>query len=248
MCSAAFAQNPFGGAPRYERPRVLGDVVNNLADGADSPSISGDGLTMYYTGYPDLSKRAKLWQATRTSIDADWETSEQLSDVVHAYDRQLEPEVTSDGLELYFRASNVDRNYDWWTVDDLLVVSTRTSTDEEWGEPTPVPDIINDSFPCVAWPSLTGDGLELYFAGADPYEGDRCGGRSSSIYVAKRSSREAPWEEPELVEPLAWVPGISPDGLQLYFSDAERAGTDLFEPSLFPNSKHVLLLRTRRFA
>ncbi len=239
------AQQPFGGIPRYEQPTLVSpNVVNNLPDGADNPSISGDGLTMYYTGYPDLSKRAKLWQATRPSIEADWETSEQLSDAVHAYTRQLEPDVTSDGLELFFRATNVVRNYDYWTTEDILVVSTRTSTDEESGAPTPLPAMINDSFPCVAWPTVTGDGLELYFAGADPFDGNRCGGRSSSIYVSKRSSRADTWGEPQLVEPAAWVPGISPDGLQLYFSDGERAALDLFEPTRFPNS-HSLLLRTR---
>ena len=245
LSNAVFAQQPFGGVPRFVQPTLLSpDVINNLADGSDSPSISGDGLAMYYTGYPDLSKRATLWQATRPSIDADWETSEQLSDVVHAYSRQLEPEVTSDGLELYFRATDVERNYDWWTIDDVLVVSTRASTDEEWGAPTPLPEIINDSFPCLAWPTITGDGLELYFAAAEPYTGNRCGGRSSSIYVSKRSSRDDAWGEPQLVEPYAWVPGISPDGLQLYFSDAERDGLDLFEPQRFPDS-HSLLLRTR---
>lgn len=243
--ATAWGQSPFGGTPRYKQPTLLApDVINNLPDGADSPSISGDGLTIYYTGYPDLSKRATLWQATRPSLEADWETSEQLSHVVHAYARQLEPDVTSDGLELYFRATDRIANYDWWTDDDILVVSTRTSTDEEWGVPTPLPDIINESFPCVAWPEITGDGLELYFGAAEPYEGDRCGGRSSSIYVSRRLSREDPWLEPELVEPLAWIPGISPDGLRLYFSDGERDGTDLFVPTLFPGA-HSLLLRTR---
>lgn len=245
LANTAFAQQPFGGKIRYVQPTVLSDAVNDLPDGADSPSISGDDLTLYYTGYADLSRRATLWQASRSAIDADWEASEQMSDAVHNYARQMEPEVTSDGLELYFRATDVIRNYDWWTDKDILVVSTRISTDEEWGPPTPLPDVINESFPCLAWPSITGDGLELYFAGAEPYEGDRCGGRSSSIYVSKRSSRDAPWGEPQLVEPLAWAHGISPDGLQLFFSDGEREGTDLFVPTMFPTSRHVLLVRTR---
>jgi hypothetical protein len=69
-------------------------------------------------------------------------------------------------------------------------------------------------------PSLTGDGLELYFAayrfGDEP---------QSEIYVAKRETKDAPWGEPVNLGPVvnSWtrqaMPMISSDGLLLLFND-----------------------------
>ncbi len=74
----------------------------------------------------------------------------------------LEPDVTADGLELYFRSSDVVANYDTLRPDDSLMVAIRTSTEDAWGEATRLPDSIN-SLPCLFGPTVTGDGLELYF-------------------------------------------------------------------------------------
>ena len=86
-----------------------------------------------------------------------------------------------------------------------------------------LPESIN-SLPCVNHPSVTGDGLELYFASTDT-----CQGRDADIFVSKRSTRDDAWGEPQLVESLAWTPGISSDGLRLYFVEGDRVGKDLPE-------------------
>ena len=105
--------------------------------------------------------------------------------------------------------------------------------DKRSGQPTPIdvptgkieavqlPESIND-LPCVNKPTLTGYSLELYFASADS-----CQRRHANIYVSKRSARGERWGEPQLVEPVAWLPGISLNALQLFFHGGDRIGTDL---------------------
>lgn len=237
--------NPFGGRPRFTQPTVLSPVVTDMIDGTDSPSISGDGLTIYYDGYPDFSKHPVIWQATRPSIDSEWENAQRLSDAVNSSVRQLEADVTADGLELYFRSSDVAANYDSLRPDDSLMVAIRTSTEDEWGEAERLPDSIN-SLPCLHGPTVTGDGLELYFSSVDT-SGQQCRqGRYGDIYVSKRATRDDAWEEPQLVEPLALWPGISPDGLRLYFNNGDSAArkAEGLPPKTFENGPAVWV-RTR---
>jgi hypothetical protein len=207
------AQTP----PRYTEPTPLNGVINDSDPG--SPSISGDGLTMYFGAYHG-STTPTLWQATRPSIGADWENAQQLSDAVNSQASQLEPDVTEDGLELYFRASDS-------ALDDYLMVATRTSTEDTWGEAERLPDTINN-LPCISKPAVTGDGLELYFASIDT-PGQPCRSRNADVYVSKRATRDDAWEEPQSVESRATTPGISSDGLRLYFVEGDRAGTGLPE-------------------
>jgi Tol biopolymer transport system component len=74
-------------------------------------------------------------------------------------------------------------------------------------------------------PSISDDGLELYFASYRP------GGLGDSdIWVAKRVTTDADWEEPinlgHLINSSAYDGGtcLSPDGLSLYFTTARGNG------------------------
>ena len=68
------------------------------------------------------------------------------------------PNVSSDGLEMYFWSNQPGGYGDW----DLWV-STRASTDDGWSPPTNVGAKVNtagtEGFPCIS-----ADGLELYFS------------------------------------------------------------------------------------
>ena len=239
------AQQPFGGTLRYTQPVPLANVVNGPGDGPDNPSIAGDGLTLFWDSPPSGQiQHSQIWTATRASLDADWETSHALGDGVNSGVRNLEPDVTDDGLEIYFRRSDIALNYDILHIDDRLMVSTRASTAEPWTEAADLPEWIN-SLPCLNSPSVTGDGLELYFDSIERTKDQfNCGGnRYADIYVSKRATRNDAWGEPQLVETLAGSPGISSDGLRLFFVPGIRTGTELTEGPL--NGIPDLLVKTR---
>jgi len=125
---------------------------------------------------------------------------------------------SSDGLEMYI-TSRPERggcgDYDMWVL-------RRSSENETWGPPENLGPAVNtpneDSLS-----SLSADGLELYF----------CSNRTGAydIYVTRRPSKDAPWEQPVSLGPRIndptcadATPCISPDGLELYFESSYRPG------------------------
>lgn len=102
----------------------------------------------------------------------------------------------------------------------------RACASYEVGTGRPVEGEVNTDAPEWA-PALSADGLELFF--------QRDGTRSSSIFVARRSTPEGPFD---VAEPLAGVvntdtedqfdPSISPDGLTLYYASGVGATTRIY--------------------
>ena len=99
----------------------------------------------------------------------------------------------------------------------------RVKADFTFGETTNIGAPVNTSYD-EQNPSISADGLELYFQSRRP------GGYGNwDLWVAKRASLDDPWGEPVNLGPLVnnsvgnWSHGISADGLQLYF-EANRSG------------------------
>jgi hypothetical protein len=118
---------------------------------------------------------------------------------------------SADGLELYFVSS--DRTGGEGYED--LWVTRRASTIEPWGEPVNLGPLINTP-DCETGPTLSADGLELYFSGYKP--------DGFHILMSKRPTRNSPWGEPVSLTSLLYIdsetlvvcPSISGDGLELY--------------------------------
>lgn len=202
------------GEVRWTNPVPLSETINNEFANADA-TLTGDGLSIVWSGtrpgtnLPDGSVGG-LWTAERASIDSEWENVRPLSAPVDGPLSETDPELTDDGLELFFRRSHFTNGGKEWLEDDELWVASRASRDAEWGEPRRLPASINE-LTCPSEPAITGDGLELYFRSG-------CRGRDASIYVAKRSSREEAFGEAELIqEGESITPGVSSDGLHLFF-------------------------------
>ncbi len=128
------------------------------------------------------------------------------------------PEISADGLTLYFDSNRAGGQGD---VD--IWMTTRTPGGD-WGVPVPLPAPINTPYADSA-ASLSADGLSLYFGSNRP------GGYGSyDLYVATRKSKDAPWGPPVNLGPTVNGssydnhPSISADGLSLYF-DSDRAGS-----------------------
>ena len=98
------------------------------------------------------------------------------------------PCISSDGLELYFSSNRKDG----YGLDDIWV-STRRTTEEQWGEPNNLGELINSSL-SEYHPSISSDGLELYMEVLEP---DPAGPYyiSGGIYITKRATRNDPWSE-----------------------------------------------------
>jgi Tol biopolymer transport system component len=110
------------------------------------------------------------------------------------------------------------------TVAILLVVRIGNArADFVFGEPVNLGPTVNSG--ATDWsPSISADGLELYF------ESDRSGGLGSEdLWVSTRATIEDDWAVPVNLGPTLntagrdWGPSISGNGLELYFS-SNRAG------------------------
>jgi hypothetical protein len=117
---------------------------------------------------------------------------------------------SADGLELYFIS---DRTGGEGPGD--LWVTTRASTIEPWGEPVNLGSPVNTP-EYETGPTLSADGLELYFTGLYP--------DGFHILMSKRPTRNSPWGEPVSLTSLLYMdsetlvvcPSLSGDGLEMY--------------------------------
>jgi len=132
--------------------------------------------------------------------------------------------ISVDGLELYFCS---ERSGGFGAAD--IWVSTRQSVNDPWDSPTNLGSTVNSPY-SDSYPSLSSDGLTLYFS--DAYSGSprSSGLGGGDIWMTTRPSRTASWCEPvNMGAPinssnLDISPTISGDGLTLVFTSNNRAG------------------------
>ena len=139
-------------------PVNLGLGVNSFAY-ENHPSISADGLTLYFDaltwlGYYDICV------AFRATTYNDWDESFVLSSIVNSMFYELSPCISSDGLNLFFDRRSVLGDRDIW-------VATWKKSDDYWSEPvfygSPLNTLYQDTDPSIQF-----DGSMLYFASTRP--------------------------------------------------------------------------------
>ena len=217
----------------WGEPVNLGPTVNSSAHD-HNPSISADGLSLYFTSRRPGSQGADdIWVTTRPTKDAPWSTPVNLG--FNSSPDDWAPCISADGLELFFTSprSGGYGGYDIW-------VTTRATTEGDWGTPVNLGPTINS--PSVdAGPDISADGLSLFFHSTRP------GGYGvGDLYVTTRATKNDPWGEPVNLGPTVnssyreGSPSISADGLTLYFDDflGPRPGGvgrgDLWQVSIIP--------------
>jgi hypothetical protein len=141
-----------------------------------------------------------------------------LGSVVNSSSSDGSPEISADGLTLYFDSGRPGGQGDW----DIWMTTRAPGGD--WGTPMPLPAPINGPY-ADSGPSLSSDGLSLYFGS------NRSGGYGNyDLWVSTRTSRDAPWGTPVNLGPKVNGsyydnhPSISADGLSLYFDSARPGG------------------------
>ncbi len=205
---AAHADFTFGS------PVNLDAVIPFLAD-SYVECFSCDGLEMFTCAWrPGGSGGTDIWVLKRASVDQPWGPPENLGPIVNSPATDAATCISTDGLELYF---NSDRPGGAGGYD--IYVTRRATRSSPWGQPVSVGPAVNTSN-LEAFPSVSSDGLELY------YQSSRPGGYGSfDIWVSRRNTRNDPWGDPVNLGPVVnspygeSIPCLSPDGRLLFFQD-----------------------------
>ena len=134
--------------------------------------------------------------------------------------------ISADGLEVYIEkpVSGGVTSLDW-----DIYVSTRETINDPWSVPVNLGPTVNSSGVIDAYASLSSDGLELYFSSRRP--GAYGPQNKQDIWVTRRAYKGADWGTPMNLGPTIntsssdWLPWITSDGLELYFSSDRPGGS-----------------------
>jgi len=229
VCTRETTEDEWGSAMN------LGPIVNS-PQGEGYPSISADGLELYFCSLYWRPKRsggsggADLWVTKRASVSDPWGTPENLGPLVNSTTDESEPSISADGLELYFSYGGSASEMD-------LYVTTRPTKNDAWGEPVNLGPVVNSSSHLDANPCVSSDGLALFFRSSRPG-----GYGSSDIYLTRRATTSDPWGEPVNLGPTINNSApqvshyISPDGSTLYLDTGgpSMGSYDLWQAPIIP--------------
>jgi Tol biopolymer transport system component len=200
----------------FGEPTNLGSVVNSSAYD-EAPSISADGLTLYFNSNRSGGYGAfDLWMTTRPTKEDPWGSPENLGPMVNSSSREGGASISADGLSLYFNSTRPG-GYGPVLWGDIWMTE-RDTTSDLWGNPVNLGPIINSSSHALG-ASISYDGLSLFFGSdraSEPGNDDIC--------VTTRATTDDPWQEPvnlgSVVNSSAHDggPSISSDCLALFFS------------------------------
>ena len=220
---------------RWDPPVKLGPPVNS-AYTDDTPSISYDGLTLYFSSWrPGGHGKMDIWKATRQTTENEWGAPVNLGPTINSSVLDWSPSISADGLLLVFCSNRPDG-----IVKTDLWMTRRSTTDDPWSEPVNLGPPVN-SPDVEATPSISSDGLLLFFQSTRP------GGYGGpvDIWVARRKTTDDPWSEPVNLGPVIntfgfdGLPSISADRSALYFVSNRPGGhgdEDLWQVSITPMS------------
>jgi Tol biopolymer transport system component len=207
----------------FGEPTNLGPKVNSSSHDGD-PSISSDGLELYFVSYNRHGGFGNfdIWVSTRATTDDPWGEPANLGSRINSPSFDGQAQISADDLSLFFVSDRPGGSGDI----DIWISTQRTSEQmpqDYWGTPINLGSTVNspyeDGLPCVS-----ADGLELYFYSNRP---GGYGGRD--LWVTTRATKEDPWSEPVNLGPTVNSPAneasaeISDDGLVLFFA-SERTG------------------------
>jgi hypothetical protein len=203
-----------------------------------SPSISGDGLSLFFSRGTSGQNNATIWVTTRATLSDPWGPPTKLKPIINKGPINGTPAISSDGLSLYFAR--------WEAGNGDIFVSTRLTTADQWSEAVRLPLHINTEFDEAA-PYVTPDGLCLLFCSATrDYSDDEPrpdGVGEADIWIARRRGTSDEWGEPvPLPIPINTTfdevdACISWDGSTLYFcSDrgADFEGYGVYQAPILP--------------
>ena len=184
------------------------------------PNFSPDGRSLLFTSTrPGGQGAHDIWVATRQIETDPWGKAVNLGPQVNSETTDGYPTISPDGQQMVFtsRRSGGLGETDLW-------LSTRTTTNDNWGKPVHLGQGINS--PYREWGSnISADGLDMFFIS------DRPGGYGSDdIWMVSRATQDGVWGTPVNLGPMVngptldGYPSISPDSLLLFFASTREGG------------------------
>lgn len=193
-------------------------AVDYAAD-TRTPVVSGDGLTLYFLA--QLSSPSfdfDIYSASRASTSDGFGVATAVLNINLAGQQARYPEISDDGLELYFSAGD----------GGPIMVATRSNVSSAFAAPTGVRSDVAGNFA-----SISGDKLALYYIAHNAAGGNVDG----LIMQTTRAAVGQPWSAPTMVT----VTGA----IQVYSSiDISSDELSLLRaPTLAPQSHNLLISR-----
>jgi hypothetical protein len=219
VATRSVPSGPFGA------PQVVPNVNDPTATDL-SPTVTGDGLTMYLDSYRSTAGRG-IYVAARGPGAPQFSASARFPDTAGAINGGGEdgtPYILPDNSALYFFSSRLNGLQIWRAA----------RIDGGFDVPVEQP-VINSATATDLGPVVTPDDLTIYFGSTRPRaDGGTAGGYD--IYMAKRTDKSLPWGTPTMVEELS-APNsseeptsITANGCTLYFHSQRNGGvlTDIW--------------------
>jgi hypothetical protein len=206
----------------FSTPTNLGPVINT-PDAEGRVCISADGLSLYFDSNRfGGSGGFDIWVATRKATDEQWGAPVNLGPIMNTVYEEFDSNISADGLSLFFASDHPggSGDFDLW-------VARRNTTDADWDVPVVLGPIVNSQYDDDG-PSISADGLSLYFSSNRPG-----GYGQTDLWVTTRSTVNGAWSEPVnlgwTVNSSLWEarPNISADGLTLLFGSNQLDGAVL---------------------
>ncbi|MGD8569597.1 MAG: hypothetical protein PVJ39_16040 [Gammaproteobacteria bacterium] len=149
----------------------LGDTINSLYFDA-GPSLSGDGLTLvFFSGRPGDTGAPNLYITTRASVSDPWSAPTSLGASVNSDGVDVAPDISCDGLRIYFHSTR-NGGYDIWMTE-------RANLTGAWTTPTLINSPVSTS-DSETGPSISADESTMFFASNRP------GGDTRDIWQVTR--------------------------------------------------------------
>ena len=209
----------------FGAPANLGAVINSPGfDGG--PSISSDGLSLYFTSdRSGGSGGGDLWAASRARPTDPFGAPQNLGPGVNSPANEFAPSIAADGRSLYFDS---DRPGSLGASD--IWVATRATSGERFGPARNLGAPVNSSS-SDGLPNISADGRSLYFSSRRAtVAGDM------DLWVARRDTDAGRFSGGENLGPTInsshydGEPGISADGRYLFFSSDRPGGSGQRDP------------------
>jgi Tol biopolymer transport system component len=200
----------------FGEPTNMGPIVNSSARD-QGPSISGDGLELYFCSTRSGSVGGyDFWVTTRPTASDPWGEPANLGPTVNTSGPEWAPSISADGLSLYF---NSPRPGGYGGIWGDIWVTTRATKEDAWTRPVNLGSTVNTSYLDIT-PEISADGLELFFTSNRPG-----GSGNQDMWVSKRGTKDDPWGTPVNLGPIVnssandHDASISADGRMLFFGD-----------------------------